>query len=87
MPNNGLRNTDQRVLQTLCDLVVTRDQNENPITHAEIAELAIVSHRTTQTCLQRLADAGLIEMVGGGRGISPIYLITEAGEQTLEVCK
>lgn len=83
--NNGqLRYTDKRVLISLCVLTTDRDQEENPITQAEIAAHALVSPRTVQTALGRLQEALLIAMIGGKRGVSHMYLITEDGEKMLE---
>lgn len=91
MPNNGSDNgllyTDKRVLVSLGMLTTKRDQEANPIRQQEIAAHALVSPRTAQTCLGRLQEAGLIAMVGGGRGVSPLYVITDDGAEMLEAYK
>ena len=87
MPNNGLLYTDQRVLTSLCTLTTDRDQTACPITQGEIHTHAMVSPRTVQTCLGRLQAAGLIAAIGGSRGVSPVYVVTEEGKKIVEVCK
>lgn len=88
MPNNGLLYTDQRVLVSLCTLTrEDRDQETCPITQRDIQAHAMVSLRTVQTCLGRLTAAGLIAAIGGSRGVSPVYVVTEEGKKIVEAYK
>jgi len=84
MTTNGLLYTDRRVLVALAVLTRDRDQDSRSITQKEIAAEALVSPRTGQVCLNRLQEAGLIAMIGGGRGCPYLYLITDEGEKILE---
>jgi predicted transcriptional regulator len=47
----------------------------------------MVSLRTVQTCLGRLTAAGLIAAIGGSRGVSPVYVVTEEGKKIVEAYK
>jgi predicted transcriptional regulator len=87
MQTNGLLYTDRRVLISLDVLVFDRDQGANPITQVEISNHAVVSLRTVQNSLSRLQNAGLIMVIGGRRGVSAGYAITDSGYEILEAYK
>lgn len=87
MQTNGLLYTDKRVLVSLDVLIFDRDQRTNPITQIEISNHALVSLRTVQTSLARLQKVGLIIVIGGRRGVSAGYAITDRGYKITEAYK